>query len=265
MARFPMPGAPGDRFDPMDEPTDLSVDIWHSEEFIQHWVDRTEGRVKSHEPQFRLMGDLLPFDSHEAFTFVDLGAGTGAAARGILDLYPLSTAILADYSRPMMQAGEREMQPFAGRFRYVEFDMSVDRWPQDVPSKLDAVVSSMCIHHMPDRRKQGLFREIFEHLTPGGWYLNYDAVTTTDPVVVAAWDRADDRSQPNDADPGTPLTPLEQAGHEDHILNIAELEPQVGFLRSAGFEGIDVYWKRLDAVIYGGRRPLSGGSSGGAF
>jgi hypothetical protein len=33
------------------------------------------------------------------------------------------------------------------------------------------------------------------------------------------------------------------------------LDPQVGFLREAGFEGVDVFWKELDFAIYGGRRP----------
>jgi hypothetical protein len=33
------------------------------------------------------------------------------------------------------------------------------------------------------------------------------------------------------------------------------LDLQVGFLRAAGFEGVDVFWKELDFVIYGGRRP----------
>jgi hypothetical protein len=33
------------------------------------------------------------------------------------------------------------------------------------------------------------------------------------------------------------------------------LDPQLGFLRSAGFAGIDVYWKNLENVIYGGCRP----------
>jgi tRNA (cmo5U34)-methyltransferase len=255
-AGFAIPRALGDRLDLMDEPPDTSTTVWHSEEFVHRWIEKVEGREGSHGPQFRLMGELLPFDSQAAFTFLDLGAGTGAAARWILSAYPQSTAILADYSRPMMLAGESKMQPFAGRFRYVEFDMSLDRWPQQIPAGLDAVVTSMCIHHMPDRRKQGLFREIYEHLAPGGWYLNYDEVTTADPVVVAAWDRADAWSNPIDADPCTPPTPLEQAGHEDHIRNITALEPQIGFLRSAGFEEIDVYWKRLDAVIYGGRRPM---------
>jgi hypothetical protein len=31
------------------------------------------------------------------------------------------------------------------------------------------------------------------------------------------------------------------------------LEPQLSWLREAGFKDIDVFWKRLDWVIYGGR------------
>ncbi len=33
------------------------------------------------------------------------------------------------------------------------------------------------------------------------------------------------------------------------------LDQQLGYLAGAGFTGIDVYWKRLDYVIYGGCRP----------
>jgi len=228
--------------------------VWHSDEFIHHWVDEAEARESRHRSQLRLMGELLPFDRQTRFTFLDLGAGTGSAASMILDVYPLSTAILADYSRPMMLAGENEMQRFAGRFRYIEFDMSADRWPQQVPNMLDAVVTSMCIHHIPDGRKQGLFREIHDRLAPGGWYLNYDVVNTADPVVTAAWERVHARN-PEGGDRDGPQTALDHAGHDDHVRNITALESQIGFLRAAGFEGIDVYWKRLDSVIYGGRRP----------
>lgn len=238
----------------MDDAPDSDAAVWHSDEFIGHWVDKAGGRESRHGSQLRLMGELLPFDSHTRFTFLDLGAGTGAAASMILDLYPLSTAILTDYSRPMMIAGEEELRRFAGRFRYVEFDLSADRWPQQIPTTVEAVVTSMCIHHMPDRRKQGLFREIYERLAPGGWYLNYDVVNTSEPAVSAAWERVRARNPTDDEEDG-PRTALDQAGHEDHMRNITALDSQIAFLRSAGFEGIDVYWKYLDSVIYGGRRP----------
>jgi hypothetical protein len=33
------------------------------------------------------------------------------------------------------------------------------------------------------------------------------------------------------------------------------LDQQLDYLRSAGFQGVDVYWKHLENVIYGGCRP----------
>jgi hypothetical protein len=33
------------------------------------------------------------------------------------------------------------------------------------------------------------------------------------------------------------------------------LSPQIDFLRAAGFEAVDVYWKELDYALFGGRRP----------
>ena len=52
-------------------------------------------------------------------------------------------------------------------------------------------------------------------------------------------------------------TPLDHARWDNHVRYIIPLGPQLEFLRSAGFEGIDVYWKQLENVIYGGRRPAT--------
>jgi SAM-dependent methyltransferase len=129
------------------------------------------------------------------------------------------------------------------------------QWPEAIPAALDAVVTSMCVHHLPDERKQGLFAEIFAHLVPGGWYLNYDPVRAEDPVVEATWQRVNDHADPELAARRRHRTPLEQARWDNHVRHIIPLGQQLGYLGSAGFEGIDVYWKQLDTVIYGGRRP----------
>ena len=238
----------------MDQSPDTNAAIWNSAEFVQDWAAKANERERKGAAQWRLMAELLPFGEQDTYTFLDLAAGTGSAARGILGLYPRSTAILADLSPQMMGAGEAAMQPFAGRFQYVEFDMSTGDWPAAIPTTLDAVVTSMCIHHMPDHRRQGLFVEIFEHLAVGGWYLNYDSVSSADPIVAAAWERVNDR------DPEVPRkrrsgTPLEQASYENHVRYLSPLAQQLDYLRSAGFRGVDVYWKRLEDVIYGGCRP----------
>ena len=239
----------------MDQSTDTNAAIWKSEEGVQSWTAKTAEREQKRASQWRFMGELLPFGEQDAFTFLDLGAGTGAAARGLLDLYPRSSAILTDFSPQMMGEGEREMQPFARRFEYVEFDMSTSSWPATIPTTLDAVVTSMCIHHLPDDRKQGLFAEIFEHLAPGGWYVNYDPVSSADPVVEATWERVNDRDDPEAAGKRLHRSPQEQHRFENHTRYVIPLAQQLDYLRSAGFQGVDVYWKHLENVIYAGRRP----------
>ncbi len=237
--------------------TDTNAAIWKSDQGISYWVATAEDRERRRGEQRRLMADLLPFADDEPFTFVDLGAGTGAAARAVLDRYPRASAILADYSSQMMEEATRALSSYNGRYSCVEFDLGDDLWPPGIPTEVAAMVSSLCVHHLPDRRKQELFREIVARLAPGGWYFNYDPVTAGDPVVEAAWQRADDRQDPASAAKRNNRTPEEQLRYENHVRYMSPLAPQLEFMRAAGFEAVDVYWKHLDHVIYGGRAPLS--------
>jgi tRNA (cmo5U34)-methyltransferase len=238
-----------------DESRDTNAAIWKSDQIVTDWVSTAEDRERRRRDQRRLLAELLPFADDEPFTFVDLGAGTGAAARVVLDRFPASSAVLAEYSPQMIAEGKRALHAYARRFDYVEFDLGGDPWPAQIPTGVGAMISSLCVHHLPDLRKQQLFVEILGHLAPGGWYLNYDPVTTPDPVVEAAWQRANDRQDPEAAAKRGSRTPDEQLRYENHVRYMLPLTPQLDFLAAAGFEGIDVYWKQLDYVIYGGRRP----------
>lgn len=241
----------------MGETDDRNAAIWESEEVVGTWVAAADERDAKRLAQWRLMAYLLPFERDDAFLAADLGAGIGAAARAILQAYPKARVILTDFSTKMIEEGRRALQTYEGRFEYVRFDMEHEQWPSSLPSGLDAAVTSMCVHHLSDERKQGLFGEILAHLAPGAWYLNYDPVTADDPVVEAAWQRANDRLDPEAAHKRAHMSPLEHARHQNHVRSMIPLERQVGFLRAAGFEAVDVFWKHLENVIYGGRRPVS--------
>ena len=239
----------------MHDSTDTNEAIWKSDAAISHWVSTAEDRERRRADERRLMAELLPFHKDQQFTFVDLGAGTGAAARVVLDYFPGAWAILADYSLQMMEQGRRDLSAFGDRYTYVEFDLTRGPWPAEIPSEVDAVISSLCVHHLPDERKGELFAEILEHLRSGGWYINYDPVTTEDAVVEEAWLWAGDRRDPEAAAKRGNRTPDEQSRYENHVRYMTPLAPQLVLLEQAGFEGVDVYWKQLDHVIYGGRRP----------
>lgn len=231
--------------------------VWKSDEHVAKWVASTDERERGRVAARRLLAEFLPFGQDEAFTFVDLGAGTGAATRAVLDRFPAATAVLADYSPQMMEEGRRALAPYEGRYRYVEVELAAGRWPAELQEGLQAVISSLCVHHLPDDRKAGLFGEILARLAPGAWYLNYDPVRGADPAVEEAWTRVVDRRDPEAAAGRAQRSPDEQARWENHVRHIVGLDTQLALLRSAGYEAVDVYWKELDHAITGGRRPLS--------
>ena len=214
----------------MENPADTNAAIWHSQEIVANWVKEAEVQERGRAAQRKLMAELLPFGEGDEFTFLDLGAGTGAASRVILQTHPRSTGILADFSAEMMRAGEPQLQPFAGRYRHVEFDLTSGRVAGRIPAAVDAVVTSMCVHHLTDERKQGLFGEIFEHLVPGGWYLNFDPVAAPDDVVGAAWERVGDLEDPEGAHRRRHRNAT-AARWENHVRYIIPLDQQLEYLR----------------------------------
>jgi len=242
----------------MADSEDTNAAVWKSDIGVNFWKSTQDDRERRRAGHRTLMAELLPFGADQPFTFVDLGAGTGAASRVILDHFTAARAILADFSAQMMAQGEVELKPYEGRYGYVEYDLTAaGSWPAGLPDPVDAVISSLSVHHLNDERKQSLFAEILAHLAPGGWYLNYDPVAPPDAVVEEAWLLAGDRRDPTAAAKREHRSPEEQFRYENHVRYMIPLDPQLGFLRGVGFEGVDVFWKDLDFVIYGGRRPSS--------
>jgi len=234
---------------------DTNAAIWKSAEVARTFAAQAGQRERDRHEQLVLVARLLPFNRQDTFTFLDLGAGTGAVTRAVLGEFPRATAILADFSQQMMAEGETALAAHKGRYRYVEFDMLSSEWPDAVPVPLDAVVSGLSIHHLPDARKRTIFSEIRQRLKPGGWYINYDPVRAPDASIEAVWQRVNDVYDPDGPYKRTHMSPQEVARHENHVRYMIPLAPQLEWLRDAGFTNIDVFWKRLDWVIYGGSNP----------
>ena len=120
----------------MDTPQDQNAAIWKSVEGVGDYVAGQQTRETKRRAQWRLMGELLPYADDAAFTVLDIGAGTGPAARAVLDLFPRSNAILADFSSQMMDEALGVMELYAARYTYVEFDMTSSNWPPFISRRL---------------------------------------------------------------------------------------------------------------------------------
>src|SRR4030088_754354 len=198
----------------MRDPADTNAAIWKSAEVARTFAATAEQRERERREQLVLVARLLPFKRKDSFTFLDLGAGTGAASRAVLSEVPRATAILADFSKEMMAEGRSSLAAFEGRYRYVEFDMLSSDWPADVPVPLDAVVSALRSPPLADARKQTIFAEIRQRLRPNGWYINYDPVRAPDPSIEAVWERVNDVSDRDGQFKRSNRSPLYQARYQ---------------------------------------------------
>ncbi|HEX6511869.1 MAG TPA: methyltransferase domain-containing protein [Chloroflexota bacterium] len=198
---------------------------WQSPGHVADWLARLPELEPERAAAFTAIVGLLPFGPEEAFSFLDLGAGAGALSAAILSRYSRAGATLADFSQPMMDAGKKALEPFGERYQYVVFDMNAQPWPEELSGPFQAVVSSQAIHHLPNARKAWLFEQVYEHLTPGGVFVNWD-----------------------------PLRHEERQVHDPHDRTLASIEEARDMLQAAGFRDLAVAQQAGDSAVISGRK-----------
>lgn len=142
---------------------------------------------------------------------VDLGAGDGKVASVVLDHFQQASAILVDFSVPMMEKGQETLKRFEGRCRYELWDMNEGEWPDHLRGPYDAAVSSAAIHHLVNPRKQWLASAVLDRLVLGGIFANYDLFRNPDAVF---------------------------AEDDVHGRTCATIEEATDFLKNSGFKDI---------------------------
>jgi tRNA (cmo5U34)-methyltransferase len=177
---------------------------------------------------------LEQLHSHRARHILDLGTGNGRLLALLRQALPEAEGVGLDISPTLLQAA-RERFADEKRVHLESHDLN-DELPE--LGRFDVVVSSLAIHHVPDRRKRSLYREIFECLEPGGAFFNLEHVTPGSPALHSQYLAAIGLS-PGDEDPSNQLAPV---------------ETQVRWLREIGFLNVDCYWKWLELALLGGTK-----------
>src|SRR4029077_2033350 len=104
-----------------------------------------------------------------------IGAGEGHLAAVLLDCFPRATVLALDGSESMRAAATARTAAAGDRIRVRAFQLdALDWW--DLMHGADLVVSSLCLHHLNDAKKQYLYKAIAERLTARGALLIGDLV-----------------------------------------------------------------------------------------
>ena len=237
--------------------------VW-DEQLSQTFIDYGHYFVPERERQFQIIVDLLP-RCEPPCTIIDLCCGEGLLAQAILEQRPTCSVLGLDGSDEMLRRAQERLLPFGNRFRAQHFDLFATSW-RSVDPPVQAIVSSLAIHHLDGPQKQALFRDVNRMLAPGGVFVIADMVEPAHQlgrdVAAQAWDEAvRERALQLDGTLDRFLSFARMGWNTyryldpDDIDKPSRLFDQLKWLEQAGFVDVDVYWMRAGHAIFGCRKP----------
>ena len=192
---------------------------------------------------YRWAVDLIPAGARR---ILDLGAGSGLLTILVCDRFPEANIHLMDFSGAMLDLARRRLGD-SPTITYEQADYVV----APLPRNMDAVVSSLSIHHLENEDKRRVFRKIYEALAPGGVFVNAEQVAgpTTDLEAryKSLW-----LQQVRKA--GASQEQIDGALYRMREDRCASVEDQVDWLREAGFADADCWYKENRFAVIAGTR-----------
>ena len=207
------------------------VNLWSTTEHALGYLAKADSIPHRTEGEAVLL-DYIPTTAKR---ILDLGTGDGRLMALLKIDRSQATGIALDFSPIMVEKAKARFQDD----RSIEvISHNLDDTLPDL-GKFDAIVSSFAIHHVTHDRKQSLYQEIFNLLTPGGVFANLEHVSSPNQKIHIQF--------------------LDRIGYtpenEDPSNKTLDVESQLQYLREIGFTDVDCYWKWLELALLIGIKP----------
>ena len=206
-------------------------------------------RLVAHMPAYDEMHDaimaLLP-DDDGPVRVLELGVGTGALTRRVLQHFARGAVVGYDLSKEMLARARPKLAFADARVELHHADIS----NASFRGPFDAVVSAIAVHHVPPRSKPKLFHRLFEALRPGGVLILGDAFRAPSAELDEVYRRqaakeVERRGMDQQARDSFHRRADRSGGTQ------ARVEDYLRWLRQAGFVSVDCAWKRFNlGVVY---------------
>lgn len=223
-----------------------------SDDFFGDRIDEYEDFIRGMVPFYsggnELLVDMVPFPLEQALRVLDVGTGTGALSRVILNHFPNALVLATDVSERVLEEAAANLARFGDRIAFREA-----AFPDgDFGTGYDLIVSGLAIHHVDDDAKANGFRRLLNALNPCGVLLVRDFVKGATTALDRRYDMLWRRSI--DAHGG-----IDMSSFEEHIRNDqpSRVEDQLRWLVEAGFVDVGCHWRHLNFAIFGGCRPAA--------
>lgn len=235
-----------------------------NENLSQEFIDYGCYFVPKREEQIGIIIRLLPM-ADQPTRIIELCCGEGLLAEAILNADPRVYLLGFDGSQEMIKQAEMRLAHFGERFKALQFDLADRGWRRrEVP--VQAVVTSLAVHHLDDDEKATLFQDVNKLLVPGGVFIIADmidpvhstsrvlAAETYDQVVLQKSMALDGNTKAYDFFQREGWNIFHYLDPQD-IDKPSPLFDQLKWLEKAGFCCVDVFWLFAGHAIFGGWKP----------
>ncbi|HEX3645665.1 MAG TPA: methyltransferase [Vicinamibacterales bacterium] len=206
----------------------------------------------------------VPFAADEPVKMLELGSGDGRLAEALLTVFSRATLTALDGSESMRHEAAARLAPFGDRARVAAFDLSALDW-WDRMFGVDVIVSSLCLHHLNDAKKQYLYKAAAERSSARGALLVADLIDPQHPALQQlAADQWDAQAKAQADRLGSPE--LFQRFVEARWNHFRFPDPtdqpsalfhQLVWLRHAGFSAVDCCWLNAGHAVFGGFKQVA--------
>lgn len=240
---------------------DQDSEIGWSEEVSRTFLDYGRYFVPERETQMRIVARLLSGLDGPGL-ILELCCGEGLLAEVLLESCPGWRVQGLDGSPEMLGRAQERLARFGDRFRCGAFDLAATDWRQP-GSAVDAVVSSMAVHHLTGPEKQALFADLHRMLADGGVLVVADIVEQNSKagrrVAAETWDEVV-RKRSLELGGSTEAFDFFQREQwntfwyldPEDIDRPSPLHDQLCWLKEAGFVDVDVHWMLAGHAVFSG-------------
>ncbi len=188
--------------------------------------------------------EQIPYQKHENFRILDLGAGTGLFSALIKNVFPNSDLTLTDISEEMLSKAKERFSS-SENTRYVAHDYIAD----EIHGNFDVVVSALSLHHSTERELGNVFGKIFKCLNVGGVFINADQILGRTRDIETQYEKAWLEQAISKGCTNNEILVAQERMKSDKTL---PLSTQLNLLEHAGFERVNCWYQYYRYAVYSG-------------
>jgi len=219
--------------------------------FDNKWREYDSKITKSipfYEESFNILISIIKGSGTEPKRILEIGVGTGNLTLSLLKCFPSASLFGIDLVENYVLKAKQKLSAFDDRAILAVRDIEDFEFNENY----DLVVTSYVFHHIKNNTQNSIYGSIFEHLNPGGMFINADFVDSSSRYFSTLFD--DIRMQYMRSR-GLDESTIKSDYLDHRKLEIPmPLEEQIRVLSQIGFSEVECFWKYLNLAVFGGVR-----------